>query len=814
MFPMTSTRQNLTVDSVLSEFGLQQYVSEPTHIKGHILDILITSTQNSLITSHSIIDLGFINDKGMLVKDHFAISWKLKAERKEFQSVTRKVRRWKNLDMNAFKEDLQSSINDRGADQPDSISLVDWFMDTLSNLVEKHAPEQVIVISRKPNPWYSEEIRMQKRERRRLERKWMKSKLNIDHEIYRRQCALTFNKIRLARMNFNKDLLSDCGHDQKKVYSVANRLLGRKKVSSFPKANTDEQCANEFIQFFNDKVNRIHTELTCQRDELLLEHPGILESMATRPTPHLLHTLQPSTVDEVTTILRKMPNKQCELDPCPMWLLKSLEAIVIPVITDIVNTSLSSATLPNSLKTAIVRPSLKEPALDSNEHNSFRPVSNLSILSKLIENVVYNRLTKHINENNLFGKNQSAYRKYHSTETALLKVQNDILLSLDQGKFVALVMVDVSAAFDTVEHHSLLARFRHDFGLRGKALQWMQSYISDRKQKVAINSAYSRVINIDYGFAQGATLAGLCFNCYSKPLNDIADNFKSVNQHSYADDSQTYTAFTCKNKEDAMGTLQKCLNETRKWMIINHLKVNDGKTKVIIFSPNKHISTDLAINIKFGSSKIKPSSQVKNLGVIMDNLLNMEKQINKCTSSAYFHIRNISKVRKYLDTKTTKTLVHTLVISRIDYCNSLFVNLPKQLLKKIQRAQNTAARLIAKTPKRAHITPVLKDLHWLPVTARVKFKVLLLTYKCIIGQAPIYLTELLGMSRTLRSNTGANGTLQERRFQKKKHGSRAFKIAAPTLWNSIPTNIRDSTSVTQFKSLLKTFLFMQYYSDF
>ena len=191
--------------------------------------------------------------------------------------------------------------------------------------------------------------------------------------------------------------------------------------------------------------------------------------------------------------------------------------------------------------------------------------------------------------------------------------------------------------------------------------------------------------------------------------------------------------------------------------------------------------------------------------------MSMENQVNKITKSAYFQIRNISKIRKNLDTETTKTLVPALVISKIDYCNSLLVNLPKKLLKKVQRAQNAAARLISKTSKRNHITPVLKNLHWLPVTARINFKILLQTFKCLNESAPVYLTDLLSTTRLLRSSSQAE-TLQVRRYRKKKHGSRAFQVAAPLLWNSIPINIRNAANISQFKSLLKTYFFTAYYS--
>ena len=796
-------------NSLLSEFGVQQLINDPTRIHGHTVDVLITPFNDSLVTTCHVSDLGFINDSGIQVKDHLALKWTLKGERKKFKLETRKIRKWRDIDLEAFKQDVRNCV-EQTLDDENQMNLVDWYNSTLSSLVDKYAPEKTVVLSRKPNPWYSEEIRDCKRNQRQLERKWLKTKLTIDHEIFRKQCTVIGNKVRVAQLNFNKKAVAECGRDQKKLYSVANRLLGKEK-EVFPKELSDKHCADKFMKFFSNKVKNIHCALTIQRNDLLTKYPNILDSMTKDPTSCFLERFAESNNEEISKIIGTLSSKQCELDPAPTWLVKSINEIITPVVKRIVNTSLSTGIIPSQLKTAVIRPTIKGPSLDTDNYSHFRPVSNLPVLGKIIEKVVYSRLTDHINENNLYGKTQSAYRKYHSTETALLKVQNDILLELDKGKHVGLVMVDVSAAFDTVEHPSLLARFKHDFGLRGKALEWFTSYLTNRKHKVAINSAHSELTDILYGFAQGATLAGMCFNCYSKPLNNITEDFSPVDQHNYADDSQTYVAFACKNKELAIETLRNCVEQTRRWMILNHLKINDDKTKVIFFSPKKQITPGLPLSITFGNEIIKPSLEVKNLGIKMDRCLSLETQVNKMAKTAYFHIKRISKIRKNLDIESTKTLVQTLVISRMDYCNSLLVNLPSRLIKKIQRAQNSAARLVARTPKRQHITPVLKQLHWLPVYARISFKVLLQTYKCLNGMAPSYLTELLSTTRALRSNASQVYTLQLRRFKRNKHGKRAFKVAAPYLWNSIPSNIRTASNITEFKSKLKTYLFVKHY---
>ena len=171
-----------------------------------------------------------------------------------------------------------------------------------------------------------------------------------------------------------------------------------------------------------------------------------------------------------------------------------------------------------------------------------------------------------------------------------------------------------------------------------------------------------------------------------------------------------------------MGILQNCICDVKLWMTRNLLKLNEDKTEIIFFTPRKSLSLS-DVCLYFESEIIKPVSSVKNLGVQFDQHMTMEKQVNAVTKSIYFHLRNIGKIRKFLDTDSTKSLVQSLVISRLDVCNSLLSNLPKRLTSKLQRAQNSAARLITRVKRRDHITPSLKELHWLPIVYRIKYKV-------------------------------------------------------------------------------------------
>jgi hypothetical protein len=358
----------------------------------------------------------------------------------------------------------------------------------------------------------------------------------------------------------------------------------------------------------------------------------------------------------------------------------------------------------------------------------------LAYLSKLIERVVASRFVAHLQTNNLYEYMQSAYRKYHSTETALLHVQNDILQAIDSHGAAILVLLDLSAAFDTIDHKILLSTLQNEMGVTGSALSWFESYLSDRHQSVTINGVQSDKHKLKYGVPQGSVLGPLLFISYTKPLGDIIRKH-GLQFHLYADDTQLYLAFRPTKSGSAQATMEKiqiCVKEIKKWMATHFLKLNDDKTEVLVISKDSKVSKNVSsmlTPVRIGESMVEPKEKVRNLGVVFDSVCNLEKHVNSICKGAYHQIRNIGMIRKYLDLDATKTLVHAYVTSRLDYCNSLLYGISKELIDKLQRVQNTAARLITRTKKFDHITPILKELHWLPIEERIKYKVLLLAHK-------------------------------------------------------------------------------------
>ena len=235
------------------------------------------------------------------------------------------------------------------------------------------------------------------------------------------------------------------------------------------------------------------------------------------------------------------------------------------------------------------------------------------------------------------------------------------------------------------------------------------SYFSDRTQRVQIDGILSEFASIVCGVPQGSVLGPLKFCLYMLPPSAIL-RFHKIGYHVYADDTQIYVSFKCDDPSQALGKINACISDIRRWMILNKLKINDVKTEFIVFrSPMlKHDLSDRSVNV--GGNVIKPSEKVRDLGVILDQTLSfIDDHISTICQSAHFHIRNIDRIRNLLSLDACATLIHKLIGSRLDYCNSLLYNIADAKVERLQKVQNQAARILTKSPRRDHITPVLED---------------------------------------------------------------------------------------------------------
>ncbi|KAL7871596.1 hypothetical protein SRHO_G00065790 [Serrasalmus rhombeus] len=248
-------------------------------------------------------------------------------------------------------------------------------------------------------------------------------------------------------------------------------------------------------------------------------------------------------------------------------------------------------------------------------------------------------------------------------------------------------------------------------------------------------------------------------------------------------------------------------------MTTHHLKLNPSKTEMLYIPGSSGIRCDLSI--PFENTLITPSTEARSLGVVVDDQLSFMAHVANLTRSCRFLLYNIRRIRPFLSREATQVLVQSLVISRLDYCNSLLAGLPMRTIRPLQLIQNAAARLVFNLPKFSHVTPLLRSLHWLPVAARIRYKTLMLAYKAKNGPAPSYLRSMVkarSVPRDLRASSTARLDPPSSRSQG-KHASRLFSVLAPRWWNELPLSVRTAESLAVFKHRLKTHLFTLHLSN-
>ena len=286
----------------------------------------------------------------------------------------------------------------------------------------------------------------------------------------------------------------------------------------------------------------------------------------------------------------------------------------------------------------------------------------------------------------LYPNAQLAYSVHRSTEAALLKVKNDILLNMNKQHITLLVPLDLSAAFDTVQRNILLEAL-NTLGLGGRVSKWFRSYLSGRSQRILVRGCLSKRFDLNYGVPQGSCLGPLLFTIYTSSLLDVVEKYlPSV--HCYADDTLLYVSFRPADETghlDTITAIDCCIKAIRCWMRENKLLLNVEKTEFLLIGTKQQLAkVDIGHIIKVGKVNIAPHSPVKNLGVWFDSNLSMVDHITKTCSAAFHYLCNIRRIRKYLTKECTETLIHVFISSRLVYCNSLLFGVPECHLHKLQ----------------------------------------------------------------------------------------------------------------------------------
>ncbi|XP_072043250.1 uncharacterized protein [Amphiura filiformis] len=616
--------------AIVSSFGLNQHVTQATHISGNTLDLLRTPEKEDLVR---------LCDAGTAYgSDHYMVRFILQQNKPPPLRVTSTLRDFRKVDPMALKTDLNCELNNSVKPKASNVNdLLDHLEKAATRVLDKHAPATTRsrrVCSRPP--WYNDNLREEKHK-----------------ESYWEQ-HLCYNKMLQdsKKRHFN-DALNNAS--PKDTFRVIGILLNQNE-KSLPSLYTPDVLSNKFAEFFNEKVEKIRISIKCSVKDSSVKGRSVKDSSSNvidippgNDSVSSLHSdvviqnhldhFRELTEDDVRSIIMKCANKTCSLDSLPTWLLKENIDIVLPCVIDIINSSLTNGIFPGDLKQAIVTPILKKPNLDWNNLQNYRPVSNIAFIGKLIEKAAIIQINDHMHANELDELCQSAYKEKHSTETALLKVTNDIARAIDDNKAVFLIMLDLSAAFDTIDHDILFSRLEHGFGIKGTVLQWFKSYISGRQFRVSVGGVMSDRHVLECGVPQGSIIGPRVFTKYSQYIANIIRRH-GLHFHIYADDVQIYMFFNPKIPGDsacAIFKLSMCVEEVRDWMLFNFL------------------------------------------------------------------LWNLSRIRRFVTEDASSNAMRALVLSKIDYANALLSGCRSKDVARLQRLQNRAARIIFKFHAVTHL---------------------------------------------------------------------------------------------------------------
>ena len=788
-FNKVSNPEILQFNSILSSFGLRQLIDEPTHILGNTLDLVIT---NEIETHIKDIKVDHVN-----YSDHAFIFFKLPFEFNKSQEKIVSIKVYKDINLENLKTEISSKVNDFMKVKHANFSDAVFSYNTLcQQSVQSYVKiKNVNVCTVKPK-WMDSEYLNSRAERRKLYKRWVRTR-NYTDRINFVNARENTHKLSIEKQSqFYSSTIENAGNSQKALFSICKNLLDVRKSESLPSYSCPRVLAERFNSYFIQKIeiirnNFIHKARPLQRESLDTFGGNVMSNF------------EPVSPERLKKIVLSKPIRTSSEDPLPGFLTKQCIDQLIPALTLLVNSSLSSGSM-EGLKNSVVTPILKKVGADPEILKNYRPVCNTLYLSKTIERVVLVQANNHMELTDAHIPNQSGYKPHYSCETLLLRVSNDIFMNFDNSNCTIAVLLDLSAAFDTVDHDQLLDILWCELGFRGHVFNWFEDFLRGRKQSVCIGGNKSEFKENKYGVPQGSVIGPFLFNVYVRSLMKLMEKEGFV-AHGYADDHQFLFTFQIDFQAQVIRwKIPEAMEIIGKWMNRYFLKLNPSKTQVIVFYPESKLSKVVFSQLILSDgSHVQLSDQVYNLGVTLDSKMSFSPHITSTISQGYRLIRNIAGIRKFISKEHLKILVNALIIAKLDNCNSLHYGVSALDSTRLRRFQNSCARLIYGKKKRDHVSEILQELHWLPSEARSCFKILCFVFKCFHGLAPSYLSDLLKVVRVEDHTLHIPRTLTS-------YGDRAFSSAGPRLWNALPVEIRLISSLEVFKAKLKHYFFSSF----
>lgn len=671
---------------------------------------------------------------------------------------------------------------------------------TVLEILNRHAPIKCKRVKRETQPeWLNEDIKAagKKRDSYHKQKDWKQFK------YWRNQCT---SLTRLAKRDFFSTAIAN-NKDNSYLWKHIKNLNGQSSKRNIPDMiNVDGLCTNDP----KDIIEKLIFFFYSISDKLKADNPTDEVNFDCETLTNYVNSKVPNGVkfkiplmkhEELLASIKSIDTtKASGLDGITPRILKMAAEIVCPTLLELINICITTGQFPDDLKIAKLMPIHKGGSTD--DPSNYRPISILPVISKLVEKHVTKHLFGFLNKYKLLHKSQSGFRKHHSCNTALINLVDKWLKAIDKGEIVGAIFFDLKKAFDVVNHEKLLMKLKA-YKFDNVALNWMKSFLSNRRQCIVESKLRSSMQPIKSGVPQGSVLGPVLFLLF---VNDLPLFVNETYLEMYADDTTLH--FASRDENALQSKLQGGAVKFDSWCQSNDMFINLLKTSLMLLGSRQNLSKFNLIEIILESTSIQHVESQKLLGIIIDKTLSWDKQVDSVCLNITRRITLLKHLSKYVNQNSLKQYYNAYILPVFDYGCIIWSRGTAANTDRMLRLQKRAARIILHADRMTPSKDMFQELQWLPFSKRIQYHVCIMMYKTLNDSAPDYMSDMFIRTsethdRNLRSVS--NDTLKVP-FARTKYFENSFAINGAKQWNALPLDLREMSDLGSFKTAIKKYL--------